>query len=189
MFSSCAVNNAVVCERKCTADPQKETANACFVQKTDGAIVSYGSLKLVNSVFNDSYLLADGKIKIYPKDIRSYQTPEYFAVSQDIFANGRKSHVSVECLPGFATRIAKGKLNIYCKKIYNGTHAVDEFFLQQGDEAQIVAYSPKLMNELLKDNNEANNYFNSRNKKTSLNKKLQATAAMVNNGDKMLSKF
>ena len=186
-FNACSVAKNAVDETKSVAAKAINTNAACFVQFKDGKIVNYQSLQLVNAVFNDAYLLADGKLRLYPKDIKSYQTGNYYAVSQTIFANGRKSRVAIDCLPGFAIRIAKGKLNIYCKQFYNGAHAVDEFYLQSGEDGPIVVYAPKLMEELLKGNEAAAAWFKANLKKTALHKNLQATVALVNK-ESLLSK-
>lgn len=178
-FSSCSVSKDSLSDANTDYTMAKEANTSCFIQKKDGSVVKYSSLRQVNSVFNSAYLLADGKERIYPGDIKAYQTSDYYAVSQNFFANGHKSHVSVGCLPGFAVRIVKGKLNVYRKKIYNGSRAVDEYFLQAGDDGKIVAYSPAVLKEMVKDNADATSFINNA-KRTPLIKKLQATAAIVN---------
>lgn len=187
LLNACVTGKNSVTDLKPDIERSKDNNSTCFVQLKDGSIVNYGSLKLVNTVFNDAYLLADNKTRIYPKEIKAYQNKDHYAVSQNSFVNGRKSYVSVEALPGFAVRIAKGKLNVYCKKFYNGAHAVDEFYLQSGDQGTISRYSKQLMNELLKDNSEATGFFNSKAKNISLAQKIQATAAIVNN-DRTITK-
>jgi len=84
-------------------------------------------------------------------------------------------------LPGFAVRILKGKLNVYCRKYYNGNNSVAEYFLQSGDDGEIVPYSAGLMNELVKDNPKASDYYNSKIKVSPKSKKLLATADIYNN--------
>lgn len=76
-------------------------------------------------------------------------------------SNGRKKAPSVllkrsQALP-FAS--AKGKLNIYSKKFYNGRAAVDEYFIQEGSNGNIVAYTPELLKNLIKESDEAMNFF------------------------------
>ena len=187
LLNSCATGKNSVTDFKPDSPNVKENNSICFVQKNDGSIQNYTSLKLVNAVFNDAYLLADSKTRIYPKEIKAYQDNYQYAISQNSFTNGRKSYVAIDALPGFAVQIAKGKLNVYCKKFYNGAHAVDEFYLQTGDNGPIKVYSKQLMNEILKDNAEAFTFFNNNIKDASLLKKLQALAAVINN-DHLISK-
>ncbi|MFN8243303.1 MAG: hypothetical protein U0X40_04540 [Ferruginibacter sp.] len=180
VFGSCSTSK----DSLATADNEayatgKENTASCFIQKKDGSIIRYQSLRLVNSVFNSAYLLADGSTRIYGNDIRSYQTRDYFAVSQAQFVNGRKSHVSTECLPGFAVRIARGKLNVYCKKFYNGSRAVNEYYLQQGEDGKIQVYSAGVFLEMIKENAAATAFFTNGHKMP-LMKKIQGTAAIIN---------
>jgi hypothetical protein len=181
LLNSCSTAKNTVSDARVDTDRVKENNNSCFVQKNDGVILNFSSLKLVNTVFNDPYLLADNKTRIYPKDIKAYQDKDYYVVSQKGFVNARKSYVSTEALPGFAVKLVSGKLNVYRKKFYNGTNAADEFYLQLGELGQIVRYSPKVMKEILKDNTEATSYFNSRSKNISLSQRILSTAALLNN--------
>jgi transglutaminase-like putative cysteine protease len=181
LLNSCTTAKNTGSDTRVDTDRVKENNNSCFVQKNDGVILNFSSLKLVNTVFNDPYLLADSKTRIYPKEIKAYQDKDYYFVSQNGFINARKSYVSTEALPGFAVKLVSGKLNVYRKKFYNGTNAADEFYLQSGEQGQIVRYSPKIMKELLKDNTEAASYFNSRSKNISLSQRILSTAALVNN--------
>jgi hypothetical protein len=89
--------------------------------------------------------------------------------------------VAVEALPGFAVRVAKGKLNVYSLKYYNGHNTTEKFYLQSGDDGQIVAYSPEVMKELLRDNSEAFNFFTNKNKAAVFPKKLLAAVDIYNN--------
>jgi hypothetical protein len=59
--------------------------------------------------------------------------------------------------------------------------AVDEYYIQAGDDGKIMTYSPDLMNELVKDNSEALSFFNSKKYKGSVPEKLHATAHLYNN--------
>jgi hypothetical protein len=125
----------------------------------DGTIKNYATLKLVTGFLKTPYLLADGKIKIMGKDIKAYQNKDHYAISQAIFTSGHKSYVATETLPGFAIRIAKGKINVYAKKYYNGVAAVDEYFVQKGEGGQILAYTTENMNLMVKDDDEALAFF------------------------------
>ena len=150
-FNSCSVSKDSLIQRKTDIVDSKESTLACFVQMNDGTIKNYTTLKLVTGVFITPHLLADGKTKIFPTEIKAYQNEEHYAISQTTFVSGRNTFVAVETLPGFAIRVAKGKVNVYCKRYYNGSMVTDEFFLQNGDNGQIFAYSAGLVSLLEKE--------------------------------------
>ena len=181
LLNSCATSSISRTQRKADIVSSKETASECFVQLNDGTIKHYNSLKLVTSVFSTPYLLADGKVKIRPNQINAYQNNDHYAISQKTFTGGHISHVATETLPGFAVRTVKGKINVYCKKYYNGQTSVDEYFIQAGDQGKIIVYSQELVNELVKDNSEAFKFFNTRRMWNSLPDRLLPTAHMYNN--------
>ncbi len=179
LFSSCVANKEVASLRQVEIKNSKENVNVCFVKYNDGTVTYYKSLKLIKGAFKTPHLLADNSIEIYPKEIISYQNQDQYAISQSLFVNGKKSYVAKEALPGFAVRIAKGQLNVYCKKFYNGQVGVDEYFLQAGNEGKIYAYTPQLMKSIIRDNYEALAIFE--NNIEDMTKKLQATADVYNN--------
>ncbi len=154
---------------------------SCFIQMNDGTIKKFNEINLVTGVLVTPYLLADGKIKIDPKDIKAYQNHDHYAISTKQFKSGRTSYAASEVLPGFAEMIASGKMIVYKKTIFNGERAIHQFFIQQGKEAEILPYSVSLIQSILKDNTEALNYFNSKTDKTNLERKLQTTAFLFNN--------
>lgn len=181
IMSSCSTSSISKTQRTADIINSKEnTAAACFVKMNDGSLREYKSLKLVTSAFHTPYLLADGKTKIKASQITAYQNKDHYAVSQKTFCCGRISHVATETLPGFAIRTVKGRLNVYCKKYYNGQVAADEFYLQAGNDGKIQPYSPELLNQLVKDNAEALTFFNDRKVKAHLAEKLHATAQLYN---------
>lgn len=182
LFSSCSTNKILTSEKNQEIKESKETASSSFVKMKDGKIVYYKTIELKKGVFTSPHLLADGKIKIMPSEIVAYQNNDHYAVSQSNFTSGRKSYVAVETLPGFAIRVVRGKLNIYCKQYFNGRAAIDEFYIQAGTEGKIYVYSPELMKQLIKDNVEALSYFNHTEEEKEFSKKLQATAELYNNG-------
>lgn len=184
-MSSCSTINKIQVEPIPVTNHSKENTATCFVQHMDGSIQQYTSLKLVTGIFTSPYLLADGKIKINASGIKAYQNQDHYAVSQLAFETGHKSKVAKESLPGFAVRIAQGNLNVYSKKYYNGTKAVDELFIQSGSEGKIMAYTPAIMNELIKDHPEALNLLNSKKKINPVSKKLLAVAEVYNRGQMM----
>jgi hypothetical protein len=169
-------------------NPKGETA--CFVQMNDGSIKNFSSLQLVTGVFKTPHLLADGNVIITAAEIKAYQDKDHYAVSQkEIAAPTRPSYVAVDALPGFAVRIAKGKLNVYTLKYYNGHNTTEKYFLQAGgDDAPIVAYTPELLNDLVKDNTEAYTFFNKKNKIAILPKKLLLAVEIYNNSSRDISK-
>ena len=114
--SSCKSSKEAMAQRKADIEQSKEATTACFVQLNDGTIKNYTTLKLVTGMLKTPYLLADGKIKILGKDIKAYQSKEHYAISQENFTSCHRSYVAKETLPGFAIRIAKGKINVYTKK-------------------------------------------------------------------------
>lgn len=181
IFSSCANNAAYKASREAAIASSKEANIKCFVQKDDGSITYYKTLELKTGAFKTPYLLADGKIRIKASDILAYQTQQFYAVSQKMFSSKQFNHVATETLPGFAVRMAKGKLNIYCAKMYNGHNGVDEFFIQTGT-GQIIPYSSELLTEAIKDNPRAYDFFMSTNFKGSLPEKINTTAHIYNNG-------
>ncbi len=183
LLSACSSVNKMPLERDSNSKNARERNVACFIQKADGSIQHFSSLKLVTGIFTTPYLLADGKTKIIAAEIEAYQNADHYAVSPEKLANGRKSKVAVEALPGFAVRIAKGALNIYCKKYFNGAKAVDELYVQMGDDGKIEAYSAERMAALVKSNPAAADIFNSKKKAMSLTQKLQAVADVYNAGE------
>jgi hypothetical protein len=170
-LSSCKASKESMAQRKADIIQSKEPTTDCFVQLNDGTIKNYTSLTLVKKMLKAPYLLADGKIKISGDEIKAYQNKEHYAISQKCFASGHKSYVAKETLPGFAIRIAKGKINVYAKKYYNGTAAVDEYFVQKGEDGQILAYTTENMNMLVKDDEEALAFFINKKYPTSKTKK------------------
>jgi hypothetical protein len=181
LFSSCATSKDSVLQPKNDAESSKEaTSSSCYVILNSGSTQHYSTLKLVTGVLVTPHLLADNKIVIKAKDIKAYQDNKRYAVSQKLLATKKGSYVATETLPGFAVRILKGKLNVYCRKYYNGNNSVEEYFLQSGDDGEIVPYSTELMNQLVKDNPKASDYYNSKIKISPKSKKLLATADIYN---------
>lgn len=149
-LSACHTNHAITEQRqKAVVHSRESEGNGCFVQWKDGRIENFKTLTLETGMFKTPCLLADGQRKIQASDILAYQNQTHYAISQTQFQNGRKSYVAVETLPGFAVRVAKGRMNVYAKKFYNGQHAVDEYFIQEGDKGQVVACSNEVMEKLL----------------------------------------
>lgn len=181
LFTSCSTNKLTTAKLMKNISESETNTFTNFVKKKDGSVVYYKSLELVKGVFSAPHLLADGKIKILPSEIVAYQNENHYAVSQSTFVDGKKSNVAVETLPGFAVRVVYGKLNIYCKKYFNGRAAVDEFYIQSGNDGKIFTYTPELMKRMIQDNQEALTYFNNEKLNSAFPKKLQTTAEMYNN--------
>lgn len=184
-LQSCNTSREGLAQRKQDIRSSKVDGSSCFVQLKDGAIKPYKSLRLVTSPFSTPYLLADGKFKVRGKEIVAYQTAEHYAISQQSFTSGRKSYVSTETLPGFAVRIAKGKINVYSKKYYNGVAAVDEYFIQQGEDGKIYAYTPETINQFIEEDPEALNFFMAKQYTTPKTGKLPVSSSYVNNDKKL----
>ena len=179
LLYSCATNKSIA---QRIEDFNKMAPNEiqCFIQKNDGTIKYFTTLKLVTGVFTSPHLLADGQIKIRPEEIKAYQNEEYYAISQKIFFSGKPGHIARKTLPGFAIRVVKGKLNVYCKKFFNGERAMNEYFLQSGEDGEIRSYSPELMSSIVKSDEAAYNYFNKKNEKKITQDRILATAQMFN---------
>jgi hypothetical protein len=187
LFSACSTSSLTQTSRLPNIKKEKETAAACFIVKKDGTVQNFASLKLVTGMFTSPHLLADGKIRITGEEIKAYQNQEQYAISQEYFESGHKSRVAIEALPGFAVRIAKGSLNIYCKKYFNGAKAIDELFVQSGEEGKILPYSSELVASIVKDHQNILDILNNDEKNVSLAKKLQ-TVAEVYNQEHLISK-
>jgi hypothetical protein len=180
LLNSCTVTkNSIEQYNAPIEDPKKEIL--CFVQLKDGSVKNYTTLKLVTGVFKTPHLIADGSIIIKPEEIKAYQNKDHYAVSQKEFTDAKQSYVAKDALPGFAVRIAAGKINVYSLKYYNGHNTTEKLFLQSGDDAQIAACTPELMNELVKDNGDAYTFFNEKNNTATLTKKILATVEIYNN--------
>lgn len=186
VLNSCISSQNLVELTKPSIDTPKD-AVTCFVQMNDGSIMNYSSIKLITGVFKTPHLLADGNIVINAGDIKAYQDNNHYAISQKEFTTVKRSYVAVEALPGFAIRVAQGRLNVYSLKYYNGHNATEIFFLQSGDDGKIVAYTPELMNDILKDNSDAYSFFNEKNKTLSFPKKI-LTSVEIYNTSKYISK-
>jgi hypothetical protein len=157
----------------------------CFVKLNDGTIKQFTTLKLVTGVLTIPHLLGDDKVVINAKDIIAYQDNKHYAVSSKILTSTRSANVSVETLPGFAVRVVSGKLNVYCRKYYNGTNTTDEYFLQTGNDGYIVAYTKEVMKSMIKEDVKALEYFNSKTKISPKAKKLLTAVEMYNTGQMM----
>lgn len=181
LLNSCSVSKNSVLPPKADIDNGIGTTSSCFVVKIDGSRQYYSTLKLVTGVLTTPHLLGDNKDVIDAKDVLAYQDNKRFAVSQKLLTTKKTSYVASETLPGFAVRIANGKLSVYSRKFYNGNNAAIEYFVQTGDEGEIVSYSKAVMTELLKDNPKAADFYNSKVKVSPKSKKLLAAVDIYNN--------
>lgn len=157
--SSCANNKQLLAVSKSQTRHPEKSAALCFVKRNDGTFEYFNSLKLVKGLFTSPHLLADEKYVIKASEITAYQNKEHYAVSQNNITGGKKSYLAVETLPGFAVRVVSGKLNLYRKKFYNGHGSSDEYFIQSGDEGNIVVYKPELLKNLIQNNEIAMSYL------------------------------
>lgn len=159
-----------------------EPGASCFVQLNDGTIKQYSSLKLVTGVLTTPHLLADNKVIIHSKDIMAYQNTRHYAVAAKILTSTKNGKVAVETLPGFAVKVLSGKVNVYSRKYYNGGNTAEEYFLQNGNDGYIVAYSKDVLKSMLKEDTKALEFFNSKTKVSPKSKKLLTAVQMYNNG-------
>ena len=186
-MQSCAVSSASTIEDVPASTTSKETNSQCYVEMKDGTIHHFKSLKLVTGIFTSPHLLANGKEKINAGNIKAYQNADHYAISQDQFKDNVRSKSAVETLPGFAVRIAQGKLNVYCKKYFNGSATAEQLFVQKEEGGEIFAFTPDVMAGLLKDYPEAAEFFEASKKMTPVSKRLQATVNKMNK-EQFLSK-
>ncbi len=159
-------------------DSTSSASNECFVQLKNGEIQYYKTLTLQTGIFTSPYLLADGKKVINSKAVRAYQTGDVYAICEECLQFGRKSKVAREALPGFAVRIVTGKMNVYSRMYFNGAEAVEELYLQLGDDGKIVPYKAAELSKLIQDNARAMEILNGKEK--SISRKLQAVAEVYN---------
>jgi hypothetical protein len=186
-FSSCATSKVSNFQQSLESKVSKEPSVRPFVKYADGRVEMFNTLEIRRGAFTSPHLVADGTRKLKSTDIVAYQTAEHFAIDQNQLSGGRKSYVSVDALPGFAIRVAKGKLNLYCKKFYNGNAAVNEYFIQQGNEGKIYVYSPEVFQIMIESNPEALSVFHNNDKSGGLDQKLMQIANIVNrSSDNML---
>ncbi len=162
-----------------------ETGAPCFVRLNDGSIRQFTTLRLVTGLLTSPHLLGDGKVVINAKEIIAYQNDRHYAVSAKILTSKKSANVSVQTLPGFAVKILSGKLNVYCRKYYNGANTSDEYFLQNGNDGYIVAYSKDALKVMLKEDAKASEFFNSKTKVSPMSKKILAAVEMYNNSQLM----
>ena len=185
LLNSCAVSKNSIDLQQTTVTNANEASPNCFVQLNDGIIKQFSTLKLVTGVLTTPHLLGDGKVVINAKEIIAYQNDKHYAVSSKILTSRKSASVSVETLPGFAVRILSGKLNVYCRKYYNGASTSDEYFLQNGSDGYIIAYSKDVLKSLLKDDMNASAFFNSKTKVSPMSKKILSAVEIYNKGQMM----
>ena len=185
LISSCATSKNSADQEHTTLKNVNETSAGCFVQLNDGTIKQFTTLKLVTGVLTTPHLLGDGKVVINSKGIIAYQNEKQYAVSSKILTSKKSANVSVETLPGFAVKVLSGKLNVYCRKYYNGTNTSDEYFLQNGNDGYIVAYSKDILKNMLKDDMNASAFFNSKTKVSPKSKKILTAVEIYNKGQMM----
>lgn len=178
-FCSCSFTSSIAEETPASNKATKRNAG-CFVQYNDGSVKTYNSLKLVTGLFTSPHLLADGKIKIAADDICSYNNGNTVAISEKLFESKHNGKVAKEALPGFAICIVSGKVNVYSRKFYNGSKAVDELLVQEGNDGTILPCSKATMAVIMRDNPEALLLLNAKHKKTPEWKQLVEVATLYN---------
>lgn len=159
----------------------------CYVQFADGSIKQFKTLKLVTGVFKTPHLLANDSIVIYASQVRAYQNEDCYAVSQKEFGEKTKTFVAKDALPGFAVRVAKGHLNVFSIKYYNGHNTTEKLFVQTGEAGAISPCTHELLEELVKENSDAVSILHVKSKPQSEAKKFLAAVETFNNS-KLISK-
>lgn len=181
-MASCSVSKMT--EENFVSTPNNKAALPCFVELKNGSIRQFSSLKLVTGPFVSPHLLANGKEKLETAAIKAYQTNKLYAVTQEVFVDNTRSRSAVETLPGFATRIAEGNITVYCKKYFNGRTTAEQLFVQK-DGGEIFAFTPELLNSLLKDNTEAKELFKNTSNLSPASKRVMAVAELYNRNSLM----
>ncbi len=181
LLSACAVSKNSMVIQKPEFESTGTSSTTCFVELNDGSTRQYSSLKLVTGVLTTPHLVADNKVVINANDILAYQDNNHYAVSAKMLTSKKKGYIATEILPGFAVKLLSGKLNLYSRKYYNGANAAEEFFLQDGNEGDIVAYSKEAMKNMLKEDEKALEYFNNKSKISPKSKKILAAVELFNN--------
>jgi hypothetical protein len=185
LLNSCTVNKNAVELQKSEAKNVTEGPSTCFIQLNDGTYKQYTTLRLVTGVLTTPHLLGDERVSINAKDIIAYQNNKHYAVAAKILTSTKTGTVSVETLPGFAVRVLSGKLNVYSRKYYNGANTAEEYFLQNGDDGYIVAYSKELLKSMFKEDTKAWEFFTGKTKISPKSKKLLTAVEMYNTGQLM----
>lgn len=182
MLHSCTAGKNSIATQNATVETPNENAATCFIQLKDGTVKQFKTLKLVTGVLTTPHLLADGKEIIHGKEIMAYQNNRHYAVSAQILTSTKNAAVAAETLPGFAVKVVSGKLNVYCRQYYNGANTAEEYFLQHGNDGYIVAYTKAVLKSMIKEDNKALEYFNSKATGTPRSKKILAVAEIYNSG-------
>jgi len=186
MLNSCTVSkNSIEVQKADIKTPNETTSASCFIQLKDGTIKQFNTLKLVTGIITTPHLLGDNKVVINAKDIIAYQNHKHYAVSSKILTSTKNAAVAAETLPGFAVKIISGKLNVYCRKYYNGTNTTEEYFLQNGNDGYIISYTKAVLKSMLKEDAKALEYFNSKTKISPKSKKILTAVEIYNNGQLM----
>ena len=186
MLNSCAVSNNSITDQKTDIENSNEPRSAtCFIKLKDGTIKHFKTLKLVTGILNSPHLLADNKEVIKGKDIIAYRNDKHYAVSSQVLTSKKNAAVAAETLPGFAVKVLSGKLNVYCRKFYNGSNTVNEYFLQHGNDGYIISYSNAVLKSMIKEDTKALEYFKNKIKATSKLKRILTVVEIYNNGQMM----
>jgi len=149
-----------------------------YIKLKDGSVHTYHTLVLVQGAFVSPHLLANGKEKVFADDIVEYRTNGQLAVSQHCLKGSKKSNISADALPGFAIRIMQGPVNVYARKIHNGTTMVTEYYLQSNN-GPIELCTPATVKTSFGNNVAALQIFEERSKDNLYNR-LRAAVEIMN---------
>ena len=120
-----------------------------FVELKNGEKIYFNELKLVKGLFRAPHVLGDQSHKFLGSELKAYQIDGVYAISEKQIENGHKSKLAIDALPGFAKRVVTGNLNVYSKKYFNGRAAIEEFFVQSGEQGKIFVYSPETLKAIM----------------------------------------
>lgn len=181
LFSAVALLNSCSVVNKIESSPANETRIAGkpnnFLQLKSGEMLDVKDLRLKTGIFTSPHLLADGK-KFKPSEIRAYQLNGLYAICEECLQCSRKGKVAKEVLPGFAKRIVTGKLNVYSRMYFNGAEAVEELYLQLGEDGRIFPYTSTDLAGIVQHNTQILQILNEKGKSAA--SKLQLAAEIYN---------
>jgi hypothetical protein len=185
LLNSCTVSKNSITINNADVKNTNDLSAPCFIQLNDGTIRQFTNLKLVTGVLTTPHLLADEKEIINGKDILAYQNHKHYAVSAKSLTSTKNGMIAAETLPGFAVKVLAGKLNVYCRRYYNGGNTAEEYFLQNGNDGNIISYSKAVLKNMIKEDTKALEYFNGKSKILPKSKRILAAVEMYNNGQMM----
>jgi hypothetical protein len=148
-LSACSVNQSLLQTEAMQSRAADNLEGGSFVRFKNGHMLYCQTLELKKGIFVSPHLLGDGWYKIKAAEVDHYQIDGEMAVSESRLHDDRTSRVAKNTLPGFAIRSVSGSLNVYQRKLFNGRSTYDRYYIQWGNDGQIVKYSPDALKKML----------------------------------------